>query len=90
MSAEPQSKLVNIRMSNAMIAAWEAAAAAAGVSKSLWLRRLIEREVGGSEVKAEMSTGVGAMNESQRAARLATYRKTIAQRRRAKQAKKKP
>ncbi len=77
---EPQSKLVTIRMSNTMIAAWKAAAAAAGISKSLWLRKLIEREVG---VDAAMSKGMGGMNDEQRAARLATYRKTMAEKKKA-------
>lgn len=94
MPAEPQNKLVTIRMSKAMIAAWEAAAAAAGMQKSLWLRRLIEREVAASgagalNVKAELGIGAGGMTKEQLAARSAKYRKTIAQRKQAKQAEKK-
>ena len=73
-----RNRLVGVNMSEEMIEAWEAAAA--GVSKSTWLRCLVGRELG---IKAEMPVGQAALDEQQKAARLATYRNTIAAREKA-------
>lgn len=70
-------QFVTLRMSREMIAAWEAAAEAAGIDKSLWLRKLIQAKTG---VPATLGRGQAGMNATQRAARLATYRATIATR----------
>lgn len=67
-------QFITMRMSREMVAAWEAAAEAAGQERSLWLRKLIERETG---VPATLGRGQAGMNAEQRAARLATYRATI-------------
>lgn len=75
-----RSRLITFYVSNEMADAMDAAAAAAGIGKSLWLRRLIEREVG---VRADLPTGQAAMNEKQKAARVATYRKTMAEKKKA-------
>ena len=81
-----RSQLIAIRVPNEMADAIDAAAAAAGIKKSLWLRRLVERELG---IKADMPIGVAAMDEKQKAARAVKFRKTIAQRKQAKQVEKK-
>ncbi len=57
------------------------------IRRCRWLRRLLGRELG---IKADMPIGQATMDEKQRAARAETFRKTIAQRKRAKQATKKP
>ena len=70
-------QFVTLRMSREMVAAWEAAAEAAGMERSLWLRKLIEAKTG---VPATLGRGQAGMNTEQRAARLATFRATIASR----------
>ena len=56
----------------------EDAAAAAGITPSLWLRRLVERETG---VKAEMPSGGAALDERAKAARVKKLKATIKKRR---------
>ena len=70
-------QFVTLRMSREMIAAWEAAAADAGMERSLWLRKLIEAKTG---VPATLGRGQAGMNAEQRAARLKAFRATIASR----------
>ncbi len=54
------------------------AATAAGITPSLWLLRLVERENG---VKAEMPTGGAALDKRAKAARVKNLKATIKKRR---------
>ena len=71
-------RLVAFHMSDAMYDAWCAAAEKAGQERSMWLRKLIEERTG---VPAEVGRGMASLSPAQRAARLVTFRATIAARR---------
>ena len=69
-----RARMIGFYAPEEMHEAVDRAAAAAGIPKSLWLRRLVERETG---VKADMPTGGAALDDARKVARLRKYRRTI-------------
>lgn len=75
------SPMLHFRMSPKFLAKVEEAASKEGITVSLWVRRLIEKEIG---MSSDLPYGVAAMGQKQRKERLA---KAIETRKRNKQNK---